>query len=107
MEESILKEKRLRENRMWKERALLLGVGDALSVVISYFLALLLRHDLRFSAIDPMFVNGYIRSILLWTAMTIAVFYACRLYHSIWSMASVAELYRIIIWCRYIWFMLL
>ena len=96
MEESILKEKRLRENRMWKERALLLGVGDALSVVISYFLALLLRHDLRFSAIDPMFVNGYIRSILLWTAMTIAVFYACRLYHSIWSMASVAELYRII-----------
>ena len=91
-----MNELKLIGNRMWKERALLLGVADVLSVGISYFMALMLRHDLKFSTIDPLFVDNFINSILIWTALTIGVFYACRLYHSIWSMASVAELYRIL-----------
>ena len=89
-----MEENKLKGNPLWKERALLLGVGDALSVLGSYFLALMLRHDLKFSTIAPVFVEGYIRSILIWAAMTIVVFYVCRLYHSIWS---VAELYKILL----------
>ena len=83
-------------NRLWKERALILGICDFLSIMLSYFFALLLRHDFRFSVIDPIFVEGYIHSILIWSAITVGVFYLCRLYHSIWSMASVAELFGII-----------
>ncbi len=83
-------------NQEWKKRAFLICVLDVLSVLGSYFLALLLRFDFHFSAIDPDFVAGYLDSMFIWCTVTIAVFYACRLYHSIWSHASVAELETII-----------
>ena len=86
----------LKGNSLWKERALLLGVADFFSVLISYFLALLLRHDFLFSTIDEAFILGYAKSIIWWAGITIGVFYACRLYHSIWSMASLPEMYRIL-----------
>ncbi len=84
---------RMREhdNREWKRRVLLIGVLDVLSIACSYFFALLLRFDFRFSAIEPYYVTGYINSIGLWCAVTVAVFFACRLYHSIWSQVSIRE----------------
>ena len=88
--------KALHKNRLWKERALLMCVDDILATMGSYFMALLLRYDFTFSAIDPIFVDGFQKIILPWCGVTIVVFYLCHLYHSIWSLASANELISIL-----------
>ena len=77
--------------RIWKRRAVLIGFADVISVAVAYFFALLLRFDFRFSAIEERFLEGYQSSILIWCAITVVVFLICRLYHSIWRQASLAE----------------
>ena len=78
-------------NREWRRRVVLIGFLDVLSIACSYFLALLLRFDFRFSAIHPIYVQGYLKALPLWCVVTLAVFFACRLYHSIWSQVSIRE----------------
>jgi len=87
---------RLQGNKDWQMRAVLLVVADVLSIGCSYLFALLLRHEFLFSTISQEFVDGFVKSILPWVGMTIVVFYFCKLYHSIWSMASVAEVWGIL-----------
>ena len=77
-------------------KILFIAFLDVISISCSYFLALLLRHDFLFSAIDPRFLEGYGDSIALWCVLTIGVFYFMRLYHSIWSQVSIAELEMVI-----------
>ena len=95
-ERESMKKMRIRGTKEWKEKAILVGTLDLVTILGSYFLALLLRFDFLFSSIDPSYVEGFLRSILPWAAVTIAVFYVCRLYHSIWSLASTAELVAIL-----------
>ena len=83
---------KFKDNRIWKSRALLIGILDTISILGSYFLALLLRFDFRFSTIEPHFVNGYLKYILPWCVITVGIFYVFRLYHSVWSHASVPEM---------------
>ena len=85
-----------KNNRLWRERALLMLVADILTITGSYFLALLLRYDFTFSAIEERFVVGFQNIIVPWCVVTIVVFYICHLYHSIWSLASTKELISII-----------
>ena len=66
-------------------------VADILSIMGSYFLALLLRYDFTFTAIETRFVVGFQQIILPWCAVTIVVFYLCHLYHSIWSLAKIGR----------------
>ena len=87
--------KALQKNRHWQERALLMCVADIMTIMASYFLALLLRYDFTYSAIEERFVVGFRHIILPWCAVTIVVFYLCHLYHSIWSLASTKELLSI------------
>ena len=87
---------KIKSNREWKEKAILLGVLDLISILGSYFLALLLRFDFTFSAIERQYVEGFLNSIFWWCAVTIVVFYACHLYHSIWRLASTRELLAIL-----------
>ena len=87
---------KFKTNRQWRERVIIMGIGDYLCTLISYFLALLVRHDFLFSAIEPAFIEGYIRTAPIWAAVLIVVLYLFKLYHSIWSMASLPEMYRII-----------
>ena len=83
-------------NVLWVHRAILIMFVDALRVMISYFLALLLRFDFIFSRIPVNYLEGYLWSMPYWILSTIVIFYICRLYHSIWRLASVAELRMII-----------
>lgn len=83
-------------NVLWVHRAILIMFVDALSVMVSYFLALLLRFDFIFSRIPVNYLEGYLWSMPYWILSTIVIFYICRLYHSIWRLASVAELRMII-----------
>ena len=75
---------------------LLIIVLDIISILGSYFFALLLRFDFTFSDIGSHYVKGFLDIMPLWCVLTVAVFYICRLYHSIWRQASIAELEMIV-----------
>lgn len=82
---------------MWLRRALIIMFLDAVCVAGSFFLALWVRFEFRFSMIPAMYLNGYMSSIGYWVAASILVFYLFSLYHSIWRFVSVNELIRIIL----------
>lgn len=84
-------------NQLWIKKVLMLVLADILIVLISYFMALLLRFDFVFSSIPKEYLMGYLWSMPFWIISTIVIFYICRLYHSIWRLASVAELQMILI----------
>ena len=77
-------------------KAIILGLFDAITVSASYLFALLLRFDFNFSGIPEEYLQGYYDTILLWIVVTIGVFVLTRLYHSIWTLASVAELMAVV-----------
>jgi len=82
-----------------KKRMLFLVVLDVLSVLFSYFFALLLRFDFTYSHIvtnSGDYINGFLRLMPFWVGATLLVFVICRLYRSLWRQASVAELEAII-----------
>lgn len=83
-------------DKIWVQRAIILAFVDALCVMGSYMLALLLRFDFLFSKIPNEYLTGYLWSMPYWVVSTIVVFYLFRLYHSIWRFASVSEAWRIV-----------
>ena len=89
-------EKKEAQGRQWVHRATFLLLTDVLTILFSYFAALLLRFDFAMSTIPREYLLGYMWSMPFWIAAAVVVFYGCRLYHSIWRLASVAELRRII-----------
>lgn len=76
----------------WVQKAFLIAFLDGLIILAAYLMALLLRFDFIFSRIPREYVEGYIWSMPYWIAITIVVFYGCRLYHSVWRLASISEL---------------
>lgn len=92
-------QKKTEENKyskIWIDRAVLLAFMDVLIILVSYLAALLLRFDLTFSMIPVMYIDGYLWTMPYYVMITLVVFYVCRLYHSIWRLASVAELRMIL-----------
>ncbi len=88
------------ENRksgiQWIHKALLLLLADIGTILLAYYGALVLRFDLRPWNIPDYYLAGYLWSMPYWVAVTVVVFYGCRLYHSIWRLASVAEFQMIL-----------
>lgn len=80
----------------WKKIALLLVIYDLFVVNASYFLALLLRFDFRFSVIPSIYLSVWKNFAPIYSVICIIVFIALRLYQSIWAFASYTELTRII-----------
>lgn len=89
-------EKKETQSLQWIHKATFLVLADVLTILFSYFAALLLRFDFAMSTIPREYLLGYTWSMPFWIAAAVVVFYGCRLYHSIWRLASVAELRRII-----------
>ncbi len=77
------------------ERTTLLIVLDIACIVAAYFFALLFRFDFSIQEIPKIYLNGYLRIIPVWVALTLAMFVCCKLYNSLLSMASVSELVSI------------
>ncbi len=75
----------------WIPKAFLVMFLDVLIILGSYLLALMLRFDFTINSIPAEYFYGYRWSMLYWVASTVVVFYAFRLYHSIWSLASLPE----------------
>ena len=81
----------------WEVISLLLMVYDFFAVSISYFAALWIRFDCRFSAIEKKYMLAYYHTILIYAAFCIGVFWCVRLYKSIWRFASYSELLRVVL----------
>ncbi|MBR6019171.1 MAG: polysaccharide biosynthesis protein [Lachnospiraceae bacterium] len=72
-------------------------IYDIVAVAMSYFLALWLRFDCRFSLIQENYLRAWKFFTPAYVVVCILVFYLLRLYKSIWRFASYSELLRTII----------
>ena len=89
--------KKMKRMEHWEVISLLLMVYDFMAVVVSYCAALLLRFDLRFSAIDEPYLHAFYKTIVPYAVFCVILFWIMRLYKSIWRFASYTELMRMIL----------
>ncbi|MCR4813372.1 MAG: aminotransferase class I/II-fold pyridoxal phosphate-dependent enzyme [Lachnospiraceae bacterium] len=81
----------------WQIIAVLLGAYDFIAFHIAYFAALLLRHDLKYHAIDYEYIVAYKQSVTIAAAVCVLIFALFRMYRIMWRFASYTELVRIIL----------
>ena len=75
----------------WISRAIVVLCADILATFVSFFAALLFRFDLHYSAVPSTYLEYFLYLVPLWCLFTVVVFYAFRLYHSVWSFVSIEE----------------
>ena len=80
----------------WQIISGLLLIYDAFCVNISFLIALWLRFDCRFSAIPVDYLQAWEHFTLFYMAFCLLLFWAFKLYQSIWRFASFNEMQRII-----------
>ncbi len=81
----------------WQRVALLLVLYDVIAVTFSYFAALLLRFDFRFSMVPKIYFDPWLKFAPIYAVVCAVVFWRLHLYKSIWRFASFSELGRILI----------
>ena len=81
--------------RHWKIITFYLIIFDIIAVNVSYFFGLWLRFDATFSNIPQEYLRAFLAFAPFYTAIVLVVFFALRLYNSIWRFASFNELNRI------------
>ena len=89
--------KRNRTLEHWHIVAAGLMLFDALAIISSYFIALWLRFDCRFSAIPGEYLQHYTSLIFVVVIATEVLFGLLHLYNSIWRFASYNELIRSVV----------
>lgn len=80
----------------WVTRSIVVMIADLLVVVFSYFAALWLRFDMHFNNIPSEYFSTYLKIIPIWCLITVVVFFAFKLYHSIWSYVSIDEAFTMV-----------
>ena len=90
-----MKNKRVLEH--WHKVAAGLILFDVLAIISSFFVALWLRFDCRFSMIPAEYLEHYRGFMPIAVAFTVVIFGFMHLYNSIWRFASYTELVRTII----------
>ena len=91
------KDRKKRGIEHWQLVNVGLAVYDALAVGLSFFLALWLRFDCRFSEIPPVYFSAYLHFIPFYVMICLVVFWCFRLYQSIWRFASINEMVRTVL----------
>ena len=81
----------------WKIIAVYLAVYDIFVINLSFFLALWLRFDTRFSQIPDIYLSSFCKFTPFYTVFCLLVFWRLRLYNSIWRFASYDEMLRCIL----------
>ncbi|MCR5467287.1 MAG: hypothetical protein K6F11_10685, partial [Lachnospiraceae bacterium] len=84
-------------NERWIGIALFLIIYDVVAVSLSYYVALWLRFDCRFSLVPKDYFKTWLHFVPVYAVFCVFVFAFLRLYKSIWRFASYSELLRIII----------
>lgn len=95
MRENLMPTKKKLEH--WQVVTLMLMAYDFLAVIVSYFFALWIRFDCKFSEIEPHYLHTYYRTIIIYALFCVAVFQFTKLYRSIWRFASYSELLRVLL----------
>lgn len=72
-------------------------IYDIIASNLSYFLALWLRFDLKFSTIPDKYLLAFAKFSPIYTVFLVFIFYSLRLYNSLWEYASFEELNRILL----------
>ena len=72
---------------------------DIIAVCCCNFLSLLLRYEFQMDDIPGYFVNAVWEHLPVSIAITLALFYIFRLYHSLWAYAGVSEMQNIVVAC--------
>lgn len=80
-------------------RQLELVLIDILMILLSGFLALLIRYELVFANIEETFLNSMLKYAPINTLVTLGLFWFFRLYQSLWRYASITELGNIVLAC--------
>ncbi len=78
----------------WHIKALFLMAYDIMAISISYFFALWIRFDGVFSEIPEKYLDPYVNFLPVYIIISLVVFYAMRMYHSVWEYVSIRELMR-------------
>ena len=86
----------------WRQRirsrhgiAPLLILYDVLAVNISYFFALWVHFEGRFSLIPKQFLSAFLKFAPIYTVSAVLVFWFCKLYESAWQIAGKHELLHV------------
>ncbi len=85
---------RIRHIEHWQVIAIFLAIYDFAAVCAAYFLALLLRFDGTYSAIEPQYIEAYNTFIIPCAVVSIGIFILFRMYNGMWRYASFSELVR-------------
>lgn len=83
-------------NVKWLSRSAVILFLDIVILLGSYLFSLWLCFDFHYSMIPAELISGYMWVMPFVVSAAVVVFYGCRLYHSIWSFASIHELERIV-----------
>lgn len=86
--DSIFPDKKIKH---WQIITFLLVCFDVFAVIASYYAALLVRFDLRFSEIPREYLREYMITILPYVVVCVMVFVFFRLYRSLWRYVSFRE----------------
>ena len=78
-------------------RALLIMFADIMLITFAYFLSLLLRFDFAWSQIPSELLTNFCIIMPITLVVAIASLWIARLYHSVWSYASLPELMRLVV----------
>ncbi len=89
--------KKRRTLEHWHKIAAGLMLFDALAIMASYFVALWIRFDCRFSMIPAEYFHHYRHFVFIAVIVTEILFGCLHLYNSIWRFASYTELVRAVI----------
>ena len=79
----------------WKVIAIYLIIYDMIAVNFSYFMALLVRFDFRYSSIPTDYFDAWRSFAPIYTIIILVVFGCMHLYNSVWRFASFHELIKI------------
>ena len=81
----------------WKLNAILLALYDFVTIIGSYFLALLIRFDFRFNSIHSYYLEIFYLTIFWYALACIIVYLLMKMYASVWKFASYNELIKILV----------
>ena len=77
--------------------SLLFVFFDLIAMTVSYGLAIWIRFDFQYSKIETEYLQNFLKILPFYLALSIVIFYFCKLYGSIWKYASYRELVRVTI----------
>lgn len=90
--------KKIRNHKLLFRRLFLVSY-DIAAILVASAMALLLRFELDYKAIDDRFIEAVWKYVPINIIVTIIVFYFFKLYSSLWAFAGVSEMQNIVAAC--------